>query len=167
MQKWLPFVILLSFPIVPFSFLSSLGFSVLLLLPFRELFSGFHDFPFCGSLHSLPLCPTPSSLLPHVRSHQNAQIIHFHSHSNADSRLSSDTLSSLGSLFFSKPLLNALLPCARIYSQLQIPFTPNLLMHVHDLYILVFFSLCLQVEIGMNYPILCYCNSRPRLDPQN
>lgn len=91
-------------------------------------------FPFYGSLCLLPLCPTPSSLLPYLFYQQNYHIIPFHK--LTDSHLPSDILSSLGSLFFSKPLLNAFLPCPRIYLHLQTPFPPNLFMQIYDLYIL-------------------------------
>lgn len=93
-------------------------------------------FPFYGSLCLLPLCPTLSSLLPYLFYQQNYHLIPFHRHKPTDFHLSSDTLSSLGSLFFSKPLLNALLPYPRIYLHLQTPFPPNLFMHIYDLYIL-------------------------------
>lgn len=93
-------------------------------------------FTFCGSLCLPPGCSALSSLLPHLLSYQNFHIIPFHSHKNVDFSLSSDTLSPLCSLFFSKPLPNALLLCPRIYSQLQTSFPLNLLTHIRDVCIL-------------------------------
>lgn len=59
-------------------------------------------FPFCGSLCLLPFYHTSLSFLPYLLNYQISHKIPFHSLRKADLRLLSDTLSFLGSLFFTK-----------------------------------------------------------------
>lgn len=59
-------------------------------------------FPFCGSLCLLPFYHTSLSFLPYLLNYQISHKIPFHSLRKADPCLLSDTLSFLGSLFFTK-----------------------------------------------------------------
>lgn len=139
---------------------SSSFFSYLIYLFLLSLFTS------CGSLCLLPGCSTPSSLLAYLLSYQNFHIILFHSHKNVDSSLSSDTLSPLCSLFFSKPLLNALLLCPRIYSQLRTSFPSNLLKHIHNVCIVRLISFSSQStnrnRDELSYPLLLQFHTQVR-----
>lgn len=119
-------------------------------------------------LRLLPLCPIPSPLLPYLFYHQNYHIIPFHRHKPTDSHLSSDTVSSLGNLFFSNLsyVHYCLVPestCFCNFSFHHIYSCTYMTCTYSDSYP---FPLCLQIEIGTNYPVLCHCNSRSRLDLQ-
>lgn len=140
----------------PFSFFFPIVFQHFALFS-ENSFSAFM-FPFCGSLCSLPLYPTTLSFLPYLLYYQDSHITPFHSHRNYDYCLLSDTLSFLGSLFFSKHV--KLSP--RHYCFVPEP-THNCKLPFHQIYSCsdsCTFCCCLEIEKGIKCPVCCYFNSR-------